>query len=153
LDGSCHVTQPWPALLTVGARVEIAGQGRQIMRRAGTDARPIVRLEGCEDRESAEALRGAEMLAPREAAPTLGDDEWFATDLEGCRVHDGAREVGRVVRLLALPSCEVLEVERSAGPEALLVPLVRDAVRAVDIEARRIDVDMTFLGEDAEEPD
>ena len=45
-------------------------------------------------------------------APELGPDEWWAEDLEGCAVHDGDREVGTVRRLLALPSCEVLEVER-----------------------------------------
>ena len=43
-------------------------------------------------------------------------------------------------RMLALPSCEVLEVERD-GAE-LLVPLVRDAIRAVDVAARRVDVDL-----------
>ena len=32
------------------------------------------------------------------------------------------------------------------APE-LLVPLVRDAVRSVDVAARRIDVDLAFLGE------
>jgi 16S rRNA processing protein RimM len=51
-----------------------------------------------------------------------------------------------VRRLLALPSCEVLEVERGGAPD-LLVPLVRDAVRSVDVAARRIDVDSAFLGE------
>jgi 16S rRNA processing protein RimM len=38
----------------------------------------------------------------------------------------------------------VLEVEREGGGE-LLVPLVRDAVRSVDVAARRIDVDLGFL--------
>ena len=47
--------------------------------------------------------------------------------------------------LRALPSCEVLEVARD-GREELLVPLIRDAVRSVDVEARRIDVDLAFLG-------
>ena len=46
----------------------------------------------------------------------------------------------------ALPSCEVLEVDRPDGSE-LLVPLVRDAIRSIDVEARRIDVDLGFLGE------
>jgi 16S rRNA processing protein RimM len=45
-----------------------------------------------------------------------------------------------------MPSCELLEVRRESGEE-LLVPLVRDAVRSVDVEARRIDVDLEFLGE------
>jgi 16S rRNA processing protein RimM len=61
-------------------------------------------------------------------------------------VVDGDRSLGRVRRLLALPSCEVLEVERAGAPD-LLVPLVRDAVRSVDVTARRIDVDSAFLGE------
>jgi 16S rRNA processing protein RimM len=56
--------------------------------------------------------------------------------------------VGTVTRMLALPSCEVLEVERSEGGEPLLVPLVSDAVRTVDIEHGRIDIDLRFLGEE-----
>ena len=49
-------------------------------------------------------------------------------------------------RMSALPSCEVLEVDRPDGSE-LLVPMVRDAIRSIDVEARRIDVDLGFLGE------
>jgi 16S rRNA processing protein RimM len=52
-----------------------------------------------------------------------------------------------VRRLLALPSCEVLEVARAGGGNHLLVPLIRDAVREVDPARRRIEVDLGFLGE------
>jgi 16S rRNA processing protein RimM len=55
--------------------------------------------------------------------------------------------VGTVRRLVPLPSCEALEVERSDGGEDLLVPLVRDAVREVDVAARRVEIDLSFLGE------
>jgi 16S rRNA processing protein RimM len=48
--------------------------------------------------------------------------------------------------MLPLPSCEALEVVREDGGE-LLVPMVRDAIRGVDVAARRIDVDLSFLGE------
>ena len=147
LDGSFHVAQPNASLLSLGATVLLDGEPRKITRRAGTDLRPIVRIEGCEDRRGAEALRGLEIAAPRDAAPGLEADEWWAEDLVSCRVHDGGREVGMVRRLLALPSCEVLEVARDGGGADLLVPLVRDAVRAVDIERRQIDVNLTFLGE------
>jgi 16S rRNA processing protein RimM len=140
------VTRPDARLLGVGAAVEVAGRPRRIERRAGTDARPIVRLEGVAGREAAEALRGRPLLVARDA-PALGDGEWWADELEGCAVVDGAVRVGVVRRMLALPSCEVLEVERSGGGE-LLVPLVRDAVRSVDVEGRRIDVDLAFLGEE-----
>lgn len=147
LDGSFYVSQPSPALLTLGTIIVVAGCERALTRRAGTDARPIVRLEGCEDRSGAHALGGQELLVARERAPALEQDEWWAEDLEGCAVRDGEKIVGTVTRLLALPSCEVLEVARAGGEADLLVPLVVDAVRAVDLERREIEIDLRFLGE------
>ncbi len=147
LDGSFYVVDPAPELLAMGARVSVADRELQISRRAGTDARPIVRLEGHDDRDAAVALRGTELLVARASVPELGPDEWWAEDLEGCRVRDGERSVGTVRQLLALPSCEVLEVARESGGENLLVPLVSDAVREVDLDRREIDVDLRFLGE------
>ncbi len=147
LDGSVHISEPSPQLLVDGANVVVGDRQRRIVRRAGTDRRPIVRLEGCEQRTDAEALRGEEILVPRTEAPVLEPDEWWAEDLEGCTVHDGPTTVGTVRKLLALPSCEVLEVARESGTGELLVPLIRDAVRAVDIERRAIEIDLAFLGE------
>jgi 16S rRNA processing protein RimM len=145
LDGSFHVTRPRAELLAEGALLRVAGASREVVRRAGTDQRPILRLGGCEDRDAAEALRGEELRVPRADAPALEPGEYWAEELEGCRVHDGDVAVGVVRRLLALPSCEVLEVARD-GDADLLVPLVRDAVRTVDPAARRIDIDLRFLG-------
>ena len=147
LDGSFHVIDPVTELLAIAVTVRVAGRDREITRRAGHDARPILRLEGTDDRDSANALGGAELLVPRDLAPDLGPDEWWARDLEGCTVTDADREVGVVTRLLALPSCEVLEVARVQGGADLLVPLVTDAVRDVDVERRVIDIDLRFLGE------
>ena len=115
------------------------------MRRAGTAVKPILRFEGSTSREDAVALRGAELTIPREDA-MLEEGEFWARDLEGCAVVDGYVVVGFVRRMRALPSVEVLEVDRADGSE-LLVPLVRDCIRSIDIEARRIDVDLGFLGE------
>jgi 16S rRNA processing protein RimM len=145
LDGSFHVVDARPDLLALGA-VTLGDRSLRVLRRAGTDERPILRLEGVADRGAAESLRGSSLLVDRAEAPVLGEDEWYAEELEGCLVVDGDRSLGRVRRLLALPSCDVLEVERDGAPD-LLVPLVRDAVRSVDVAARRIDVDSAFLGE------
>jgi 16S rRNA processing protein RimM len=148
LDGSFHVVQPTPQLLVLGATLLLSGRERRVTRRAGTDARPIVRVEGCDDRDSARALGGEPLLVARTVAPELEEDEWWAEDLEGCAVHDAGEPVGTVRRLLGLPSCEVLEVERQPGAGGdLLVPLVTDAVRSVDLERKEIDVDLRFLGE------
>ncbi|HEV7805659.1 MAG TPA: ribosome maturation factor RimM [Solirubrobacteraceae bacterium] len=141
LDGSFHVTRPRPALLPLGGEVRVGETAREIVRRAGTDDRPILRLQGVDDRAGAEALRGEDLFVARSAAPTLGAGEYWAEDLRGCRVVTaGDRELGVVDELRALPSCEVLEVGE------LLVPLVRDAVIAVDVASRRIIVDARFLG-------
>jgi 16S rRNA processing protein RimM len=120
-----------------GQTVVVSGTPRVIERLAGRADKPIVRLAGCASREDAESLRGAELLVE---APPLEDDEYWARDLEGCTVVDGERVVGVVERMVALPSCEALAVGD------LLIPMVRDAIRSIDVEARRIDVDTEFLG-------
>ena len=134
-DGSFQVTRPSPAL-SGASTIVVGGEPRAVVRRAGTASRPIIRLEGCSTREDAEALRGAELLVPAR----LEEGEYRARDLVGCSVVDGTRSVGVVSRMIALPSCEALEVGD------LLIPMVRDAIRSIDLDARRIDVDMDFVG-------
>ena len=130
-----------PSLLADRTDLLVGGRRIDIARRAGTADRPILRLEGHTSRDAAEALRGSALLVPVEEAPGLEEDEYWAHDLVGCRVVDGSREVGEVARLVALPSCEALEVGEA------LIPMVRDAIRSIDVERRRFDVDMEFVGE------
>ncbi len=141
LDGSFHVTRPRGVLLTLGGSVRIGDDVHEIVRRAGTEDRPILRLRGVDDRAGAEALREAELLVERADAPPLPEGEYWSEDLEGCTVLTPAgRELGVVRTMRALPSCEVLEVGE------LLVPMVGDAVVSIDVDGRRIVVDPEFLG-------
>ena len=128
-----------PSLLAGRTHVLVDGRRLEIARRAGTADRPILRLEGHTSRDAAEALRGRALGVPVGEAPALEAGEYWAHDLVGCRVVDGTREVGVVARMVALPSCEALEVGEA------LIPLVRDAIRSVDVQARRIDVDLGFV--------
>jgi 16S rRNA processing protein RimM len=158
LDGSFYVTGARPRLLVAGTAISVDGHTTTIVRRAGTDEHPIVRLQSVGARVDSEALRGCELTVELVVAPALEEGEWWAQELEGCEVVDGERHVGTVVGLMELPSCEVLEVRLSVPGAAqdesarapageLLVPMVRDAIRRVDPAARRIEVDMSFLGE------
>jgi 16S rRNA processing protein RimM len=133
LDGSFYVDGAVPELLVEGAELTAAGEVRRVVRRAGTDTRPIVRLDGVDGRE----LRGEELWAA--AAPPV-EGEWDFDELVGCEVPG----IGVVRRVLAAPSCELLEV----GDDGVLVPFVSDAVRRVDTDARVIEVDLRFLGLD-----
>ncbi len=147
LDGSFLVSEPVPALLELGGEVRVGGAQHTIVRLAGHERRPIVRLEGSEDRNAAEALRGQELFAARGEAPELDEDEWWAADLQGCAVRDGTPRWG--------PSpgswrCPPAMCSRWPAPRAARIcscPLVRDAVRDVDVERRVIDIDLRFLGE------
>jgi 16S rRNA processing protein RimM len=160
LDGSFYVTSPRPRLLLLGASVIVEGRSVKIVRRAGTEQHPIVRLDGIEDREGADALRGKVLTVERLEAPALQEGEWWAHELEGCVVVDGAWRVGTVSRMIELPSCEALEVRRemigsqptgSHPPAPLIVPMVKDAIRRMAVADRRIEVDMSFLGETSPE--
>jgi 16S rRNA processing protein RimM len=147
LDGSFHVSEAKPRLLDAGRTLVVAGRPVRVAHRKGSDARPIIQLEDIRERAAVEPLRGQALLAARRDAPQLEDDEWWEEELEGCAVCVRGRTVGVVRRLVALPSCEALEVERADGGEELLVPLVVDAVRRVDVERREIEIDLDFLGE------
>jgi len=128
------------AELLAGRDELLLGDRRVVLtRHDGTPEKPILRFEGCARREEAEALRGTELRVPEAEAPPLEEGEFWARDLAGCRVTDGEREVGVVERMIALPSCEALEV----GDR--LIPLVRDAIRSIDLPGRRIDVDLGFV--------
>ena len=146
LDGSFYVTRPRIDAFVVGEPIRVGDVETTIVRSSGTPAKPIVRVATIVGREAVDALRETDLFVPRGAAPVLGDDEYLAEDLEGCAVVDGEVAVGTVRTLLGLPSCDVLEVERPGGSD-LLVPLVHDAVRSIDVAARRIEIDLAFLGE------
>ena len=141
-DGAFYVEAPEHPL-EVGSQVRVADRPAEVERRAGSSERPIVRLSGVSDRGAALALRGEALLVPESQAP-LGEGEWLAGDLVGCRV-EGLGEVHAVVHG---PSCDLLEV----GERRVLVPLVRDAVLSVDLDARRIEVDHDFLALDNDAP-
>jgi len=46
----------------------------------------VARLEGCDDRDQAARLMGAEIAVRREQLPPLPPGEYYWTDLEGLRV-------------------------------------------------------------------
>jgi 16S rRNA processing protein RimM len=147
LDGSFYVTRAKPRLLSVGTSVRVGDRTATIVRCAGTEQRPILRLEGLEDRSAAQALRGMTLIVATREAPVLGEGEWWGHELEGCEVLAEGRLLGIVQRMIELPSCEALEVRREQGGEPLLVPMVKDAIRRVETAQGRIEVNLDFLEE------
>jgi 16S rRNA processing protein RimM len=143
LDGSFYVvgaSHPLPE----GMSLAVAGDTVRIERRAGTAQRPLIRVSGVADRDGVARIVGEPLMAELADAP-LESDEWLSEDLVGCEVVG----VGKVTGVVAAPSCDLLEV----GPDAVLIPFISDAVKQVDLDNRRIEVDHAFLGLDGPPPE
>jgi 16S rRNA processing protein RimM len=105
----------------------------------------VAAAQDIEDRDAAEALRGARIFISRNSFPTPGTDEFYWVDLIGLQVHnrDGVL-LGEVAGLIDNGAHSVLRVrcEGEAGDTAeRLIPFVAAYIDHVDLSARRIDVD------------
>ena len=96
----------------------------------------LAMLDGVADRDSAEALKGSEILVPRDQLPPPEEGEFYECDVEGARaeLEDGTL-VGTVKELRTYPTCSVLVVVRPDGAGEIEVPLVEDYILSVDTEA------------------
>jgi 16S rRNA processing protein RimM len=101
----------------------------------------VAKLDGIEDRDAAEALKGMRLYVPRAALPAAGDDEFYHADLVGLEAlaPDG-RRLGRVRAVQNFGAGDTLELELEDGG-ALLVPFTKAAVPEVDLAGRRLVVD------------
>jgi 16S rRNA processing protein RimM len=106
--------------------------------------RLLVRLDGVDDRATADALRGMLFVVDHSELPSSPDpDEFYDHELEGLAVllTDGT-EVGTVLQVLHGAAGELLSV-RPAGQRTgeHLVPFVAAIVTSVDLATRRLVID------------
>lgn len=97
-------------------------------------ARLLVRLDGVDDRDGADALRGALFVVDSADLPPIADpDEFYDHQLEGLQVRtvDG-RGVGTVAEVLHTAGGELLAVRPESGAE-ILIPFVSAIVTSVSL--------------------
>jgi 16S rRNA processing protein RimM len=125
-----------------------SGQRRFAVRVRG-EARGLVvaRLEGIEDRNAAEALKGLRLYVERAALgakprrTSKNAEVWYHADLVGLAVEDTAgRRLGTVKSLANYGAGDIVEVAGEGGKD-LLLPFTKRVVPVVDIEGGRIVVD------------
>jgi 16S rRNA processing protein RimM len=99
----------------------------------------VAKLAGCEGRDAAERLRGADIALPRESLGESGEGMLFQVDLVGLEVVDeGGERLGAVDSFFETGETSVMVV---SGKKERLIPFVPAYVKSVDREARRITVD------------
>jgi 16S rRNA processing protein RimM len=100
----------------------------------------LLRLSGCDGREQAEALRGAWLEIERSRVPPAPAGTYYRFDLVGCRCLDGGEDLGEVVDVVEDGGGLLLVV--SDGSREVPVPFVARFLVAVDLEGRRIDLEL-----------
>lgn len=104
--------------------------------------RALLKLEGCDDRNCAEAMRGHLVWIPIEQARPLQDDEYYEHQIVDMEVWTGGGELlGQVIEVLYTGANQVYVIETEAGSE-LLIPAIDSVVRSIDVDAGRIVVDL-----------
>lgn len=129
LDGSFYVERPskddrwWK----VGSRFFAGGEQAEVVGARRAQGRPVIKL----DRS---VPRGAQLEVERAELPPTEDDEYYTFQLVGLEVvEENGRALGTVADVLPGVANDVLEVG-----EGVLLPMIEDCIRSVDLEAGRI---------------
>ncbi len=97
----------------------------------------LVKIAGIDDRDAAQELRGARLGVRLSEVLPLPEDSYYVFEIVGCRVHGrNDRLIGEVVDVLEMPANDVFVVDTAKGE--VLIPAVKDIVKRVDIDNKRI---------------
>ncbi len=100
----------------------------------------ILKLEGADDRNDAEALRGKELYITEDDLPELPEGQYYVRDLIGMSVtEEDGNLLGHVTDVLQNTAQDIFEVESENGKK-LLIPKVDQFVLDIDAEKREITV-------------
>jgi len=139
IDGAFFVEQPsaddrwWK----VGSTFLAGGTPVTVVVARRSSGRPIIKLD-----RSVE--RGAPIEVERDALPPTEDDEYYAFELVGLPVvEENGRELGSVKAVTTGVANDVLELDTG-----VLLPMIEDCVREVDLTGRRIVVAEGFTVDD-----
>ena len=101
----------------------------------------LLRLEGVETVEAAQLLRNRRLFF-RRADAALEEGQYFIAELIGCAVYDANDPTlcyGELSDVSQPGANDVWHIKMSGGRE-LLIPVIDDVVKRVDIEQRRVEI-------------
>ena len=137
IDGAFFVEQPsddkrwWKT----GARFLAGGQPVEVVAHRSSSGRPVIKVDP-------PAERGALLEVERAELPPTEDDEYYAFELVGLEVvEETGRALGTVKAVTPGVANDVLELDGD-----VLLPMVEDCVRSIDLDAGRIVVAEGFAG-------
>ncbi|MDR3242703.1 MAG: ribosome maturation factor RimM [Clostridiales Family XIII bacterium] len=102
----------------------------------------IIKLKGIDSVNEAEKRRGREVFILEEDLPGLPEDAYYVRDLIGAAVVDGGGGVlGEIRDVIQNRAQDIYEIGRPDGG-AFLLPAVGAFIKNVDLENRRVTVEL-----------
>ena len=113
----------------------------------------VLKFAGVDDISAAGQLAGLELQVPQEQRSQLEAGAAYVSELVGCDVWDGQRFLGRVsevqfgageapLLVVTLPVCAARPTGGGSKTTELLVPFAEEFVTKLDLEGRRIDMQL-----------
>jgi len=103
--------------------------------------RLILKLRGIDSIAEVESLVGAELGVPQELLPPPEEGLFYTFQLKGCTVVTaGGDSLGTVTDVLDSGGTHILKVDGDGGE--VLIPFAQSFLRKVDLEQRRIEVEL-----------
>lgn len=105
----------------------------------------LLSLEGIENRDLAETLIGSELFVKRDSFPKLVDGSYYWFDIIGLAVFtNDEKYIGRVESIIPTGSNDVYVVKdaQKDRDNEILIPAIESAVLEIDLEQKRMIVDL-----------
>lgn len=126
-------------------KVLLKGQWIKVLsaRVAGNEV--VARLEGVDDRNAAETLRGEQLFIDRSVADEIKTGDYFIDDMLGLSVFVGLDNAGSIVDVYQYGAADVLVID--GEEKRFMVPYITRLVTSVDLAAGRINMDEKVFNE------
>lgn len=130
-----------PLRFRVGAELLVGSTVRRIIGSRPHGKMLLVHFEDIESRTQADQLRGALVFVEKDEVPSAPEGSFWEHELVGCEVFDTeGTKVGVVTEIIERAGQDLWKVDGTKGE--VLIPAAKDLVVSVDVEARRIVVDL-----------
>lgn len=101
----------------------------------------VIKLEGIDDRNMSEMLRGKNLFVNKEDF-SLEEDSYYTEDLIGMRVvNDNGEAIGILKGIVSNPAHDLYEIEKNDG-KTFMLPAVKQFILAVDTDTKTITVNL-----------
>ena len=103
---------------------------------------PIIKFDGIDNRDDAELMVGNKLYIKSDNLGELPENTYYIKDLMGCVVYDNNNEIiGEITDVLQNSAQDLYKIKTKGGKE-ILIPVVKEFVKRIDIDEKSIYVDL-----------